>query len=132
MTQKDMKRYLLLIPIVALLAACAATAPRTFEHEVAVAEQLGDKYNADDWKRVDEHFDRFCQYYNYDRLQTMSEEEQREVGRLMARYAKVRAKAAAKEIGGALKTGATLLGGFLEELGFKVDNATEINEEPKE
>ena len=122
-----MKRYLLIIPIVALLlAACSTTSPRTFERTVADAEQNGDKYSQEDWERADVNFDRFCQYYNYDRLQKMSEEEQREVGRLMARYTKARAKSALKDVDGALRTGASLLRGFLEGLGM------EIEEENKE
>lgn len=109
-----------------LLAACASTSPRTFERTVADAEQNGEKYSQEDWERADVDFDRFCQYYNYDRLQAMSEEEQREVGRLMARYTKARAKSALKDVNGALKTGAALLRGFLEGLGL------EIEEENKE
>ncbi|MBR4505199.1 MAG: hypothetical protein IKP21_00295 [Bacteroidales bacterium] len=109
-----------------LLVACASTSPRTFERTVADVEQNGEKYSQEDWERADVDFDRFCQYYNYDRLQTMSEEEQREVGRLMARYTKARAKSALKDVDGALKTGAALLRGFLEGMGL------EIEEENKE
>ena len=113
-----------------LMAGCAQTSPRTFERVVADAEQNGDKYSEEDWQRADENFDRFCKYYDYERLQKMSEEEQREVGRQMARYTKARAKSAMQDLGGMLKTGAALMRGFLEGLGLEIEEEekTESNE----
>lgn len=114
-----------LLSAVMLLAGCATSSPRTFERVVANAEQNGDKYSQEDWERADENFERFCQRYDYDQLQKMSEEEQREVGRLMARYTKARAKSALKDVDGALRTGAALLKGFLEGLGMEVEESEE-------
>ena len=111
---------IVLLSAVMLLAGCATSSPRTFERVVADAEQNGDKYNQEDWERADENFERFCQRYDYDQLQRMSEEEQREVGRLMARYTKARAKSAMKDLDGMLKTGAALLQGFFEGLGLEI------------
>lgn len=108
-----------------LLAGCASTSPRTFERVVADAEQNGQQYSQEDWERADENFEHFCQRYDYAQLQKMSEEEQREVGRLMARYTKARAKSALKDVDGALRTGAALLKGFLEGLGMEVEESEE-------
>ena len=116
---------IVLLSAVLLLAGCATSSPRTFERVVANAEQNGDKYSQEDWERADENFERFCQRYDYDQLQKMSEEEQREVGRLMARYTKARAKSAMKDLDGFIKTGATLLEGFLEGLGLEVEESEE-------
>ena len=92
---------------------------------VADAEQNGQQYSQEDWERADESFEHFCQRYDYAQLQKMSEEEQREVGRLMARYTKARAKSAMKDLDGFIKTGATLLEGFLEGLGLEVEESEE-------
>ena len=116
---------IVLLSAVLLLAGCATSSPRTFERVVANAEQNGDKYSQEDWERADESFEHFCQRYDYAQLQKMSEEEQREVGRLMARYTKARAKSAMKDLDGFIKTGATLLEGFLEGLGLEVEESEE-------
>ena len=120
---------IVMLSAVMLLAGCATTSPRTFERVVADAEQNGDKYDQEDWEQADARFENFRNHYNYDALQKMSEEEQREVGRLMARYAKVRAKSALKDVDGALKTGAALLRGFLEGLGMEIEENVEENKE---
>ena len=106
---------------VLLAAACSTTSPRTFERVVADAEQNGAKYSEEDWNRADDDFQRFCQRYNYDRLKAMSEEEQREVGRLMARYIKTRVESSVNDFDTLLKTGATLLKGFAEGLGLELE-----------
>ncbi len=116
---------IVLLSAVLLLAGCASTSPRTFERVVADAEQNGQQYSREDWERADESFEHFCQRYDYAQLQKMSEEEQREVGRLMARYTKARAKSAMKDLDGFIKTGATLLEGFLEGLGLEVEESEE-------
>ena len=116
---------IVLLSAVLLLAGCASTSPRTFERVVANAEQNGQQYSREDWERADESFEHFCQRYDYAQLQKMSEEEQREVGRLMARYTKARAKSAMKDLDGFIKTGATLLEGFLEGLGLEVEESEE-------
>lgn len=115
------KRGCVLLLTVLLAAACSTTSPRTFERVVADAEQNGAKYNEEDWNRADDDFQRFCQRYNYDRLQAMSEEEQREVGRLMARYIKTRVESSVNDFDTLLKTGATLLKGFAEGLGLELE-----------
>lgn len=116
---------IVLLSAILLLAGCASTSPRTFERVVADAEQNGQQYSQEDWERADESFEHFCQRYDYAQLQKMSEEEQREVGRLMARYTKARAKSALKDVDGALRTGAALLKGFLEGLGMEVEESEE-------
>lgn len=110
---------IVLLSAALLLAACATTSPRSFERTVIDVEQNGDKYSQEDWERADACFENFCNRYTYEELQKMSEEEQREVGRLMARYTKARAKSALKDVDGALRTGAALLQGFLEGLGME-------------
>ena len=110
-------KWVCVLLVSVMLAGCATTSPRSFERVVADAEQNGDKYSQEDWEHADARFEDFCNHYTYDELQKMSEEEQREVGRLMARYTKARAKSALKEVDGVLKTGAALLKGFLEGLG---------------
>ena len=125
MMKTNILKIVLMVSVVMLMAGCSTTSPRTFEHVVASAEKNGDKYDEADWERADANFDRFCQYYDYERLKTMSEEEQREVGRLMARYTKARAKSAMKDLDGFLKTGASLLKGFFEGLGLEEDEEGE-------
>lgn len=111
-----------------LLAACSTTSPRTFERVVADAEQNGAKYNEEDWNRADGDFQRFCQRYDYDQLKAMSEEEQREVGRLMARYVKARVESTVKDFDTLLKTGTTLLKGFAEGLGLEQEEGDDDKE----
>ena len=122
------KRGCVLLLTVLLAAACSTTSPRTFERVVADAEQNGAKYNEEDWNRADDDFQRFCQRYNYDRLKAMSEEEQREVGRLMARYIKTRVESSVNDFDTLLKTGATLLKGFAEGLGLELEEGDDDKE----
>lgn len=122
------KRGCVLLLTVLLAAACSTTSPRTFERVVADAEQNGAKYNEEDWNRADDDFQRFCQRYNYDRLKAMSEEKQREVGRLMARYIKTRVESSVNDFDTLLKTGATLLKGFAEGLGLELEEGDDDKE----
>ncbi len=114
------KRMGVLLMLSVLMVGCATMSPRNFERTVADAERNGANYTKEDWEKADAKFETFCEQYDYDKLRTMSEDEQREVGRLMARYTKARAKSAMKDLDGMLKTGAALLQGFFEGLGLEI------------
>lgn len=111
------KRMGVLLMLSVLMVGCATMSPRNFERTVADAERNGANYTKEDWEKADAKFETFCEQYDYDKLRTMSEDEQREVGRLMARYSKARAKSAFGELDDLLRTGSSLLKGFLEGLG---------------
>lgn len=118
-----MKRLFVLIPLMALLAGCAVVTPRTFERVVADAEANGDKYTEEDWQNADRMFEQFSDRYDYSRLADLSEQEQREVGRLTARYVKVRARAAMGDVNKTLKAGVSVMRGFIEGLGLNLSDS---------
>ena len=115
-----MKKRFILIPLLALLMTSGVVVtPRTFERVVVDAEQNGANYTREDWEKADKMFEHFSDRYDYDRLADMSEEEQREVGRLTARYLKVRARSAMDEVGKSLKAGFSVMRGFMEGFGVR-------------
>ena len=108
----------LMVAVAMLTASCAVVTPRTFERVVVDAEQNGDKYTDEDWQKADKMFEAFSDKYDYERLTQLSQAEQREIGRLTARYLKVRARSAIGEMGKALRAGSEVLRGFMEGIGI--------------
>ena len=110
------KKSLLFVFAALLLAACSTNSPRGFERVVKDVEQNGAEYTQKDWDKADARFEKFCEKYDQYELRQMNREEQREVGRLIARYTKARTMHAAKGLGELLNAGSALVSGFVDEL----------------
>lgn len=98
-------------------AACTVNTPKSFERVVEGVEQNAASYTPEDWKRADERFEDFAEKYDYECLMALSEEEQKEVGRLIARYYKVRMEYASRQAKDYLRTGGNIMEGYMDEMG---------------
>lgn len=100
-----------------LLSACAGNNIKSFERVVVDVEANAGSYSEADWERADEAYKEFMEKYDYEYLTSLSDEEQQEVGRLVARYAKVRLEYANRQMRNLLRAGSNMTQGYLEEMG---------------
>ena len=121
--------------IALLMTACAANNIKGFDRVVSDAETHAASYSEADWKRADERFEDFVEKYNADYLRTLGADEQQEVGRLVARYAKVRLEYANRQMQELLKAGSNMASGFIDEMGSDtslLQGLTDVEELPGE
>lgn len=108
----------------ALLAtSCATNSPRSFERVVTQAENKGAQYSQEDWSSADAQYEEFVEKYgDTETLKRLTPEERKEVGRLAARYLKVRMQFATGQMKELMEVGADMSSGFLEELNLDGSN----------
>lgn len=108
----------------ALLAtSCATNSPRSFERVVTQAENKGAQYSQEDWSSADAQYEEFVEKYgDTETLKRLTPEERKEVGRLAARYLKVRMQFATSQMKELMEVGADMSSGFLEELNLDGSN----------
>lgn len=109
-----------------LAMACATTSPRSFESVVDNAESKGSSYTEVEWDAADAKYEEFLEKYSdMETLRSLTPEERKEVGRLTARYAKVRMQYAANQMKDVLGVGSDIMKGFFEELNLADPEAME-------
>ncbi len=102
-----------------LAASCATATPRSFERVVDKAETDGASYSEQDWAAADAQYEEFMEKYSdMETLRSLTPEKRKEVGRLAARYLKVRTRVQMQDMQDALEVGSDLTKGFLDELGL--------------
>lgn len=92
------RTWIWVVGTVALLMACGQKDLRNFEKVVHNAETNAATYTEADWKQADEAFKAFTAQYSTERMGSMSEEQRREVGRLVVRYTRVRLEYASRQL----------------------------------
>lgn len=112
-----MRKTWIVAVLTLIAAACAVNTPKSFERVVESAEQKAANYSPQDWQKADERFEDFVEKYNEKHLLTMSDEEQEEVGRLIARYYKVRLEYAGRQAKDYMRAGSNIMKGYMDEMG---------------
>lgn len=106
-----------LVSTALLATSCASTTPRSFERVVDKAESDGASYSEKDWEVADAQYGEFMEKYSdMETLRSLTPEGRKEVGRLAARYLKVRTRVQMRDMQDALEVSSDLTKGFLDEL----------------
>jgi len=124
-----MKRIIALLVAFAaamvVMSSCKETLPKRFEIFVNQVEKKADNLSEDDWKKVNEHFDKLLQEYKENR-DSYTSEEKKQMNEAIGRYAGIVAKSGFKSaieaLNGMIDQIPSLLdsiGGFFKGLGDK-------------
>ncbi len=123
----NIRQSILALSAAALLAtSCASTTPGSFERVVDKAENNGASYSEKDWDAADAQYEEFLEKYSdMETLQSLTPEERKEVGRLTARYLKVRMQHVTVQMKDLIDVGSDLTKGFLDELNLSSMDSVE-------
>ena len=116
-TSKTIKTFTLGILLVLVAVACQSKNGylNQFEKFITTVEQECTKYSTEDWAGADAQFQAFTttEYQKYERK--LTPEDQNRLGRLVARYAKVRYKSAMQQAGDYVEDVMDEVEGLVEE-----------------
>ncbi len=112
------KTFTLGILLVLVAVACQSKNGylNQFEKFIATVEQECTKYSTEDWAGTDAQFQAFTttEYQKYERK--LTPEDQNRLGRLVARYAKVRYRSTMQQAGDYVEDVMDEVEGFVEEM----------------
>jgi len=114
------RTFLLIICMPILFIACNPFNKDAYLNEfdsfVEDVESNCKDYSAEDWESADKNFAMYTDDYYEAFSEELTKEDQKQIGRLTARYYKLRMASAMDEYGRQLSTGANIAAGFMEEL----------------
>lgn len=119
------KNFALVIVAAAMMLACSPNSVKSFTKVVDDAEQNGAKYTEEEWETADAKYEDFMAKFNDSMLSQMKPEEQREVGRLIARYQKMRLSSYLNSVGKEIDKYKNMTSGYMEEMGSDSVNGPE-------
>lgn len=115
---KTIKTFALALLLVTIAVACQSKAGyiNQFDKFVTTVEQECVNYTTEDWSGADAQFEAFTEteYQKYE--SKLTPEDQNRLGRLVARYTKVRYKGAIEQVGDVLEDLEEQAEGFVDEL----------------
>lgn len=117
-TSKTIKTFTLGILLVLVAVACQSKNGylNQFEKFISTVEQDCANYSTEDWAGADAQFEAFTETEYQKHESKLTPEDQNQIGRLKAKYYKVRYKSAIKQVGDVLEDFEEQAEGFVDEL----------------
>lgn len=109
--------FVMMVAVMGIFSACQPLNKNAymnrFNNFVSEVEAKGDNYSENEWEKADEKFEKFSDAYYKKFAGDLTPDDRKQVGRLAAKYCKMRLVA----YGRLMNDNMPLAAGFLEELG---------------
>ena len=115
-----MKKILLLLAALVVMASCTSTLPKQFTALADKVEKNGDSFSEAQWENANDQYEKLVEQFN-ENADKFNAEQKKEINAAIGRYQAAALKAGLKEAAGAVEELVEGTKGFLEGLGGDKD-----------